>query len=117
MRYIGQQFGGGCPIDLLYAGNDHWAPAFHMQQLTEFQAQTIVPGRDKICITYKPNLQHDFVSRSEQVPIVMEFCVNRIQKVVVAVTTRNAQHAGRDSFVASSSSSTTTTKQPLHSRL
>ena len=109
MRYIGQRF--GCSTDILYAGNDHWAPVFHMQQLTKLQAQQIVPDRDKLLIVYKSDLQHDFVSRSEQIPIVMEFCVNRIQRVVVAATTltSNQHNHCYDSFVA--------IKQPLHSRL
>jgi hypothetical protein len=109
MRYIGQRF--GCPTDLLYAGNDHWAPAFHMKQLEELQAQKVVPDGDKIFITHKPELQHDFVSRSEQVPIVMEHCVNRIQRVVL---TQNNQRLLNDGFVASNINGT---KRPLRARL
>lgn len=107
MRYIGQRF--ACPTDLLYAGNDPWAPAFHIRQLTELQAQKVVPDGDNIFITYKPDLQHDFVSRSEQFLIVMEYCVNRIQRVFLTLNNEQLNY--------SVAASTNGTKQPLHSRL
>ena len=76
LRYIGER--AQCPIVMLFASNDPWSPEFHQEDLKGLQSQQIIPTQN-ISITYRPELQHDFVSAgSEQVPIVVQFCVNRI---------------------------------------
>ena len=78
LRYIGQS--AQCPIDMLFASNDPWSPEFHQEELKWLQSQKIIPTQN-ISIAYRPELQHDFVSAGiEQVPIVVQYCLDRIQQ-------------------------------------
>jgi hypothetical protein len=79
MRLIGRH----CPAALLFAGNDHWSPDFHMDDLRDLQTKGVIPS--KISITYMPQLQHDYVSDPKQVAAVVEFCMDNIEK-----TSKNA---------------------------
>jgi hypothetical protein len=78
MRLIGRH----CPAALLFAGNDHWSPAFHMDDLRNLQTKGIIPSN--ISITYMPQLQHDYVSDPNQVAAVVEFCIEKTLKNAVS---------------------------------
>jgi hypothetical protein len=74
MRLIGRH----CPAAVLFAGNDHWSPTFHMDDLRNLQTIGVIPSN--ISITYMPHLQHDYVSDSKQVGAVVDFCIDNIEK-------------------------------------
>ena len=77
LRYLSRQ----CPIALLFASQDVWSPEFHIQDLEQLLQQEPQRYAHEISVTYRPELQHDFVSAgSEQVPIVVQFCLERIQQ-------------------------------------
>lgn len=62
---------------MLFAGNDHWAPEFHMDDLQSYQTAGTIPNN--ISLTHMPQLRHDFVSVPEQVAPVVDFCIANIQ--------------------------------------
>jgi hypothetical protein len=84
MRLIGRR----CPAALLFAGNDHWSPTFHMDDLRNLQAKGVIPSN--ISITYMPQLTHDYVSDPKQVGAVVDFCIANIEKTLNdALSTRS----------------------------
>ncbi|KAL7576934.1 hypothetical protein ACA910_006691 [Epithemia clementina (nom. ined.)] len=78
LRSIAQH--GQCFMALLFARNDVWAPEGHVRDLQQLQAQHRIPPHSNISITYRPELQHDFVSAagSAQTSLVVQFCVDGI---------------------------------------
>lgn len=77
MRLIGQQ----CPTAMLFAGNDHWSPQFHISDLHNLQSRGLVPSHN-ISLKYLPAIEHSFISFPDQVSPVLEFCVSNIRKHV-----------------------------------
>jgi hypothetical protein len=76
MRLIGRR----CPAVLLFAGNDHWAPDFHMDDLKALQTNGVIPSN--ISITHMPQLNHDYVSDPKQVAVVVDFCIANVEKTL-----------------------------------
>ena len=90
LRYLSRQ----CPIALLFASNDVWSPEFHMHDLQQLLQHEPHRYAHEISLTHRPELQHDFVSAgSEQVPIVVQYCLERIQQA--ARTTLQLQQEER----------------------
>jgi hypothetical protein len=79
MRLIGEH----CPTEILFCGNDHWSPEFHMKDLFKLQMQGMAPLN--IYCTIRQDLRHDFVVAPEMVADVKAYCLDCILK-----TTRNA---------------------------
>jgi len=72
MRFIDQR----CHTALLFGGNDHWAPEFHIDDLKDLLQKGSVSN---LSIRHAPQLQHDFVCQPDtSVPIVVDFCVEQI---------------------------------------
>lgn len=72
MRFIGRR----CHTALLFGGNDHWAPEFHIDDLKDLLQKGSVSN---VTILHAPQLQHDFVCQPDtSVPIVVDFCVEQI---------------------------------------
>jgi pimeloyl-ACP methyl ester carboxylesterase len=72
LQILGEQ----CSVHILNAGNDHWSPESHMVDLLELRDQKRIPST--VSVQYEPSLRHDFVSHVDQIPVVVEFCVDRI---------------------------------------
>jgi len=75
LRTIGHQ----CPTTIICARNDHWYPKEHMHQLQMMKEAHQVP--ENLTLVYKPQLQHDFVVRSEQIVIVSKICIEAMKKL------------------------------------
>jgi pimeloyl-ACP methyl ester carboxylesterase len=71
---------GSCPTALLFAENDFWCPESLIQEIASLQQRREIPSN--ISITQLPQLQHDFVSQTDQTPLVVDFCIGEIRKVV-----------------------------------
>jgi len=81
--------GAHCPTEILFCGNDHWSPEFHMKDLFKLQTQGVVPLN--IRCTFRQELRHDFVVVPEMVADVKAYCLDCILKT----TTRNAANITR----------------------
>ena len=66
-----------CPIAMLFAANDQWAPTSHLDALRQWQEQHD-PEQKLLFLEHNPVLKHDFVSVPEQVGPVVEFCLRHI---------------------------------------
>ena len=64
---------------MIFAGNDHWSPKSHIKDLQDLQLKGVIPSN--ISISYQPELKHDYVSDPDQAAAVVDFCVEKIQKV------------------------------------
>ena len=76
-RLLGQQ----CPVCILFAGNDQWAPEFHQSDLERLQAQGLIPS-GSIRTTLLPRLVHAFVVVPWMVDQVVEYSLDNIASVV-----------------------------------
>jgi hypothetical protein len=69
------------PIFMLFAGNDQWAPTFHMADIARLQAKNMLSGN--IFMTYLPELRHDYVSH-ERMPLqVVGWCYQCITSLAM----------------------------------
>lgn len=66
----------GVPVTVLFAGNDHWGPRFHIEDLQTFVDRSLLPSLE---LQYNPQLKHDFVTSTSQTDWVIDYCVNVIQ--------------------------------------
>lgn len=69
----------GIPVSMLFAGDDHWSPKFHVHDLQQLNIQGILPPLF-LNLTHNPKLKHDFVMAQTQIPFVVDYCVNLIQQ-------------------------------------
>lgn len=67
-----------CPIELLYCGDDHWAPECHLEDLRDLQGQSLIPKN--VSFTYLPELRHDYVSYNHMVSTVHGWCLESIRR-------------------------------------
>lgn len=72
LRVLGKH----CPIFMLFAGNDQWAPTHHMKDIEQLQADNVVPKN--ISMTYLPELRHDYVSHDGMSSKVADWCCQSI---------------------------------------
>ena len=72
-----------CPIEMLYCGEDHWAPEFHLKDLRNLQRQSLVPKN--VSFTYLPELRHDYVSYNHMVSTVHGWCLESIRRAGLGV--------------------------------
>lgn len=59
----------GCPLSMLYAGKDHWAPESHLADLP--------PGL-RVSVECDRSLQHDFVIQPTQVDKIVDWVVRQV---------------------------------------
>jgi hypothetical protein len=72
-----------CPIFMLFAGNDQWAPVNHMTDISKLQTANVLP-KNNISMTYRPSLQHDYVSHDGMSTEVVDWC---FQSILTTTTT------------------------------
>lgn len=73
-----QRIARHCPTEILFCGGpDHWAPPFHMDDIKELQQHGLVPNN--VHCTYLEPLRHAFVVVPQMVPVVLDYCLQRIQ--------------------------------------
>ena len=84
-RIIGSQ----CPLAILFAGQDNWAPEFHMTDILTLQAKGVIPSSSIHC-TYLPHLVHDFPVRPPMVVDVNKFCMDTIESQVLRLRRRRS---------------------------
>ena len=76
LRYICDTH--GIPLSILFAGNDHWSPEFHIHDLLRLQDRGVL-SRNNIRLRYMPQIKHDFVTSQVQTNLVLDFCVDWIR--------------------------------------
>jgi hypothetical protein len=69
------------PMFMLFAGNDQWAPTFHMTDIARLQAKAILSSN--IFMTYLPDLQHDYVSHDGMPAQVVGWCYQCISSLAM----------------------------------
>jgi len=71
--------GNHCDTAMLFVGGpDLWAPAFHLEELLEYQRRGVIPSN--IDMEYNEKLLHDFVVHQEMIPPVIEFVLDTVLK-------------------------------------
>jgi hypothetical protein len=75
---------------MLFAGNDQWAPFFHMTDIARLQAKFLLSSN--IYMTYLPELQHDYVSHDGMPAQVVGWCYQCISSIAMNNSLTSLQH-------------------------
>lgn len=84
--YALQHIGEKCPLVMLYASSDRWAPTFHMKDMQSLKDKGLIPS--SVTWEYIPELLHGFIIHPHQVTVVVDFCARAIRKYCEGETPR-----------------------------